>query len=71
MGGDASLWEAEALTESQERDLRECFLEQVNIHYSKIMEEAAKAASIQEIKSLWMRFHRIKDQDHLKSPLSI
>ncbi|MEJ5377400.1 MAG: Chromate resistance protein ChrB [bacterium] len=71
LGGDASLWEAEALTESQERDLREYFLEQVNIHYRKIMEEAAKAESIQEIKSLWMRFHRIKDQDHLKSPLSI
>ena len=70
LGGEASVWKAEALTASQERDLREYFLEQVNAHYRKIMEEAPRAASVQELKTVWMRYHKTKDQDHLRSPLS-
>jgi hypothetical protein len=70
MGGDASVWQAETLTASQERNLREHFLEQVNVQYSKIMEEARRAGNTHQLRAIWMRFHRVKTDDHLRSPLA-
>lgn len=69
-GGQASVWKAESLTPSQEKEIREFFLNQVNGDYRKIIQEAAVAKTEKQIRALWARFNRIRIRDYLKSPLA-
>lgn len=69
-GGQASVWKAESLTPSQEKEIREFFLDQVNGDYRKIIQEAALAKTEKRIRALWALYNRIKIRDYLKSPLS-
>jgi len=69
-GGQASVWEAESLTSSQEKEIRDFFLDQVNGDYRKIIQEAALAKTERQIRSLWARYNKLKARDYLKSPLA-
>lgn len=71
MGGDASVWEVEALTSSQEKEMSDYFLDQVNGEYRKVIDTAASAKTEKQLRDLWARYHRLKLQDYLKSPLAI
>jgi hypothetical protein len=70
-GGEASVWEATARTEVQERELRDFFLEQVNSQYRAILEEARSDPDEDSLRRLWGQYHNVKAQDYLRSPLSI
>jgi hypothetical protein len=69
-GGEASVWEAEALTPSREKKIKEFFLDQVNGGYGKIIEEAAVLRTEKQLRSLWAHYNTLKAQDYLKSPLA-
>jgi hypothetical protein len=69
-GGQASVWEAESLNPSQEKDIRDFFLDQVNGDYRKIIQEAALAKTERQVRALWARFNKLKGRDYLKSPLA-
>ncbi len=71
MGGEASVWEAETLNASKEREISEYFLEQVNTQYRRIISEAAGTKNEKQFRKLWIEYNRVKAQDYLKSPLSI
>jgi hypothetical protein len=70
-GGDASVWEATARTEAQEREMRDFFLEQVNAQYRNILEEVRGDPDEEKLRQLWGQYHKVKAQDYLRSPLSI
>jgi hypothetical protein len=65
------VWEAEALTPSREKVIRDFFLDQVNAGYNKIIQAAAQARTEKQLRDLWARYNRLKAQDYLKSPLAI
>jgi len=69
-GGEASVWEAESQTPSQEKEIRDFFLDQVNGDYLRIIQEAEPAKTERQVKALWARYNKIKARDYLKSPLS-
>jgi len=69
-GGQASVWVAESLTASQEKEIRDFFLDQVNGDYRKIIQEAALAKTERQVRSLWARYNKLKARDYLKSPLA-
>jgi len=69
-GGEASVWEAESLTPSQEKEIRDFFLNQVNGDYRRIIQEAELAKTEKQVKALWAIYNKIKARDYLKSPLS-
>lgn len=69
-GGQASVWEAESLTPSQEKEIRDFFLDQVNVDYRRVIQEAELAKTERQVKALWARYNKIKARDYLKSPLS-
>ncbi|MDO7787612.1 Chromate resistance protein ChrB [Desulforamulus aquiferis] len=71
MGGDATLWETIALDYSQEDQVKEYFLTQVNKQYKEIMDKVENAINIKQLQKLWTLFHQIKSQDYLRSPLWI
>lgn len=71
MGGEASVWEAETLTSSREREISDYFLEQVNVQYKRIISEAARASNQKQLRQLWTEYNRVKAQDYLRSPLAI
>jgi hypothetical protein len=71
IGGEASVWEAETLTPLREKEIREFFLDQVNLEYGKIIQEAGLAKDEQQLRNLWLRYNRVKAQDYLQSPLAI
>lgn len=71
MGGEASVWEAETLTPSREKEIKEFFLEQVNGEYRRIIQEATLTKDEKQLRDLWMRYNRVKGQDYLKSPLAV
>jgi hypothetical protein len=71
MGGNATLWETKSLIVGQEEQLREYFLEQVNGQYREIIAAAHDAADTRQLQELWLRFNRVRTQDHLRSPLWI
>jgi hypothetical protein len=70
LGGDASVWEAHALTSEQERELKNYFLEQVNIQYRGIIQESTLVRDSRQLQQLWMRYNSVKSQDYLRSPLA-
>ncbi|HYA40583.1 MAG TPA: Chromate resistance protein ChrB [Syntrophobacteraceae bacterium] len=70
LGGEASVWETQALTPGMEKELKEYFLEQVNTQYKEIMREASLAKSGRQLSKIWMRYNSVKTQDYLKSPLA-
>ncbi|MFP5213390.1 MAG: Chromate resistance protein ChrB [Acidobacteriota bacterium] len=70
-GGEASVWEASTLTVSQEREMRDHFLDQVNVQYRRIVQEAASILDEEGLRQLWARFNRVRAQDYLKSPLAM
>jgi len=70
-GGEASVWEVMARTETQEREMREFFLEQANAQYRKILEDVRKGLDQERLQQLWSQFHKVKTQDYLKSPLAM
>jgi hypothetical protein len=70
LGGAASVWEAQTLTASREKEIRDFFLDQVNVEYHKIIQEAALVKGEKQLGNLWMRYNRVKAQDYLKSPLA-
>ncbi len=70
LGGEASVWEAQALTSELEKELREYFIEQVNIQYKEIMEESSHAKNGKQLGQVWVRYNSIRAQDYLKSPLA-
>lgn len=70
-GGVASVWEVHALSESQEREMKEYFLEQVNSQYREIINEVRACSTKKGLKVLWARYNSVKAQDYLNSPLSV
>ncbi len=70
-GGEASVWEVSARTETQERAMRDFFLEQVNAQYRSILEEVRCSPDEGRLRELWGQYHKVKSQDYLRSPLSI
>lgn len=70
-GGDASVWSITSLSPEKERELRDFFIGQTNIQYQKLMSDCAETTDENELRKLWTLFHRVKAQDHLKSPLSV
>ena len=71
MGGEASVWEAQTLTSSQEKEISEYFLEQVNVQYRRIISEAARVRDEKQLRELWIEYNSVKAQDYLKSPMAI
>ncbi len=69
-GGQASVWEAESLTSSQEKEIRDFFLDQVNGDYRKIIQEAALVKTERQVRVLWAQYNKLKVRDYLKSPLA-
>jgi hypothetical protein len=69
-GGDASVWEVTARTKTQERDMREFFLEQVNAQYRAILEEVRSAPNAERLRQIWAQFQKVRTQDYLRSPLA-
>ena len=70
LGGEASVWEAQALTSEQERELKNYFIEQVNTQYREILQESPLARDSGQLQQLWMRYNNVKAQDYLRSPLA-
>ncbi|MHC1724814.1 MAG: Chromate resistance protein ChrB [Syntrophobacteraceae bacterium] len=70
LGGEASVWEAHALTLEQEKELKDFFLDQVNVHYREIIQSASLAKDSGQLKKLWARYNGVKSQDYLRSPLA-
>ncbi len=70
-GGEASVWETTARTEAREREMRDCFLDQVNTQYRTILEELNSEPDEAKLRQLWGQYHKVKTQDYLRSPLSI
>ncbi len=70
-GGEASVWEVSARTETREREMRDFFLEQVNAQYCRILEEVRCGPDEEKLRELWGQYHRVKSQDYLRSPLSV
>jgi hypothetical protein len=71
MGGDASVWEVEVLTPSHEKEMKDFFLNQVNVEYRELIKKAAIARTEKQLKDLWTEYHRVRGQDYIKSPLAI
>lgn len=71
MGGDGSVWEVEALTPSREKELKDFFLEQVNTEYRQLIQKAATARNDKQLKDLWTKYHRVRLQDYMRSPLAV
>jgi hypothetical protein len=71
IGGEASVWEAETLTPSREKEIRDFFLDQVNGEYHKIIEGATMAKTEKQLRTLWVHYNRLKAQDYLSSPLAM
>ncbi|MBA4367271.1 MAG: hypothetical protein C0403_06490, partial [Desulfobacterium sp.] len=71
MGGDASVWTIVALSPEKEKKARNFFLNQVNSQYQKMIKDIETVTCKGELKKKWAYFHRIKSQDHLKSPLTV
>jgi hypothetical protein len=70
LGGEASVWEAQALTSEQERELKNYFIEQANTQYREIIQESPLARDGRHLQQLWTRYNIVKAQDYLKSPLA-
>lgn len=70
-GGDASVWEVEALTPSREKEMKDFFLDQVNVEYLQLIEKVATAKTERQLKDLWTKYNRVKVQDYMKSPLAV
>jgi hypothetical protein len=71
MGGDASVWEVEALTPSREKEMKDFFLNQVNVEYRELIQKAVSARTEKQLKDLWTKYNRVRVQDYMKSPLAI
>lgn len=71
MGGDASVWQVEALTPAREKEMRDFFLDQVNAEYRRLIQEVAAAGTEKQLRNLWSRYNRVRAQDYLKSPLAV
>lgn len=71
MGGEATLWQTENLSNQDEERVIEYFLEQTNKQYREIIKAAQEAVSIKQLQSLWTLYNCVKVQDYLKSPLRI
>ena len=69
LGGEASVWEAQALTSEQERELKNYFIEQANTQYREIIQESPLAGDGVKLQQLWMKYNMVKSQDYLRSPL--
>jgi hypothetical protein len=54
----------------QEKEIKNYFLEQVNVLYRRIIQEAASTRTERQLKQLWMQYTSVKAQDYLKSPLA-
>jgi hypothetical protein len=70
LGGEASVWEVQALTSEQEKELKDYFIEQVNSQYREIIQESPLAGDGRQLQQIWMRYNIVKSQDYLKSPLA-
>jgi hypothetical protein len=70
-GGEASVWLAETLTATREKEIKGFFLDQVNGGYNKIIEEATALKTEKQLRDLWAHYNTLKAQDYLKSPLAI
>jgi hypothetical protein len=70
-GGEASVWEVSARTDTREREMRDFFLEQVNAQYHSILEEVRTSPDEEKLRELWGQYHKVKSQDYLRSPLAI
>lgn len=70
LGGEASVWEVRTLTSELEKELREYFIEQVNVQYREVMEESSRAKTGKQLRRVWARYNSIRAQDYLKSPLA-
>jgi hypothetical protein len=71
MGGDASVWEVQALTPSREKEVRDFFLDQVNVEYRNLIGKAATARTERQLKEFWTKYHRVRLKDYMKSPLAV
>lgn len=71
MGGDASVWTIVSMSPEKEKAARDFFLDQVNSQYQSIIRDIDAVTNQKELKKKWAHFHRIKSQDHLKSPLTV
>lgn len=70
LGGEASVWEAQALTSEHERELKNHFIEQANTQYREIIQASPLAKGIRQLQQLWIRYNMVKAQDYLRSPLA-
>ncbi len=70
-GGDASIWEVEALTPSREREMKDFFLDQVNVEYRQLIQKAATVKTEKQLKDLWAKYNAVRVQDYMKSPLAV
>ncbi len=70
-GGDASVWITVSMSPDKEKTVREFFIAQVNDQYRKIITDIETITDPNELKKIWTYFHRTKNQDHLKSPLTV
>ena len=70
-GGDASVWEVEALTPSREKEMKDFFLDQVNVEYRQLIQKVATAKTEKQLKDLWTKYNRVRLQDYMKSPLAV
>jgi hypothetical protein len=71
MGGDASVWEVEALTPPHEKEMKDFFLNQVNVKYRELIQKAAIARTEKQLNDLWTKYNRVRVQDYMKSPLAV
>jgi len=71
MGGDASVWEVKALTPAREREMKDFFLDQVNVEYRELIQEVARARTEKQLRNLWAKYNRVRAQDYMKSPLAV
>jgi len=71
MGGDASVWEVEVLTPSREKEMKDFFLNQVNVEYRELIQKVAIAKTEKHLIDLWTKYNRVRVQDYMKSPLAI
>lgn len=71
MGGDASVWEVEALTPWREKEMRDFFMDQVNRDYSQLIREVAAVDTEKQLKDLWNQYNTVRSRDYLKSPLAV
>jgi len=67
LGGDASLWESRLVFGGDDEALANQFVEQVNEHYSQIMDELLEGTS--DLEAISKKYQQAKSQDYFQSDL--